>query len=110
LLGPYNLLNVHPSLLLELAPSWTLGLDSVFFWRQSTGDGVYDNAGNLLRSGAGSGARDIGTQFDVTLTFAPDRTFETTIGWSTFLAGDFLRDTGSDDTVHFAYAEATFVF
>lgn len=44
------------------------------------------------------------------MSWAPDRTLDTTIGWPTFLAGDFLRDTGADETVHFAYVETRFVF
>jgi len=110
LLGPYNLVNLQPSLALELAKAWKLELASVFYWRESEGDGIYDNGGNLLRGDGGSAARYIGTQFDVVLGFKPDRTFDVTLSWSTLWPGAFIRDTGPDETVYFASAELRFLF
>jgi hypothetical protein len=110
LIGPANLVNVHPSLTLALAPDWTLELASVLFWRESTGDGIYDAGGGLLRAGGGSDERAIGTQFDATLTFAPHRTLEVSLGYSTFLPGAFFEDTGTDDTLHFLGIEVLFRF
>jgi hypothetical protein len=110
LLGPYNLIDVHPSLELALSDPWTLGFAGVCYWRESDGDGVYDNGGNLLLGDAGSSARHVGTQFDVVLEFAPDRTFDVTLSWSTFLPGTFVRAAASDETVNFVSVEARFVF
>ena len=110
LLGPSNLVDLHPSIDLEFAPGWTLGLSSVFYWRQSTGDGIYDNGSNLLRDDGGSDARWIGSQYEAVLTFAPDRTFEVALAWSTLLPGTFIRNTGPDETVNFASVEMKLTF
>jgi Alginate export len=54
LLGPYNLINLHPSIGVALGAGWSLSVASVFYWRESTGDGIYDVAGNLIRGDQGS--------------------------------------------------------
>ena len=73
LLGPYNLINLHPSIGIELGAGWALSLASVFYWRQSTGDGIYDNGGNLIRGDLGNKARFIGTQVEVVLEYEYSR-------------------------------------
>jgi hypothetical protein len=51
LIGPANLIDVHPSLGLHPMPQVTVSADWDVFWRQSLQDGIYGNAVNLLRSG-----------------------------------------------------------
>ena len=60
LLGPYNLMDLHPSVELNLTPSLKLTTDADFFWRQSIHEGIYEIPGNLLESGGGTAARYIG--------------------------------------------------
>ncbi len=60
LVGPTNLINLHPSLTLSPADRLTLTIDWDFFWRESIHDGVYNNAGALVRSGRNSASRAIG--------------------------------------------------
>lgn len=109
-IGPFNLINLHPSLELQLAPEWTAMLGSVFYWRESTGDGIYNNGGILLRGDGGSKERFIGTQLDAALTFKPSRMFDVTLVYSTLLPGAFIRDTGPDNTIHFATVETRLLF
>ena len=110
LIGPYNLVDLHPSLELHVAEAWTIGIASVLYWRQSVDDGVYDIAGGVLRGSGGSGERHVGTQWDLTLDYEPDRCWSISIALSTFVAGSFLRATGPDESVHYAGAELRFVF
>jgi hypothetical protein len=110
LLGPHNRINLQPSLDLTLTDQWSLGFASVFYWRESTGDGIYDNGGTLLRPDGGSDARYIGTQLDVVLTYAPRRGLDTTFRYSTFLPGAFIDATGPSETVHFLSAELRYWF
>ncbi len=56
MIGPYNLINLHPTLTLRLSNQWALQGSAVFYWRESLGDGIYDNAGNLVRR-SGNAAR-----------------------------------------------------
>jgi len=108
LLGPYNLIDVHPSLALELEGGWSLELGTVLFWRESTGDGLYDNGGNLLRASSGSAERFAGTQLDATLGWQIDRHLDLSLSGSYFAAGAFLQDTGPSEDVAFVSLELRF--
>lgn len=110
LLGPYNLINLHPSLEFNLSERWSASLAGVFYWRENTGDGIYDNSGNLVRSDAGSRARFIGTQSELLLNYHPSRNLELELAVSRFEPGRFIEETGSSKPAWFASAEIRFVF
>ncbi len=106
LIGPANLINLHPSLTLDLGSGWTLGTAAIFYWRQSLQDGVYGVAGNLLRPAGGSRSRYIGTQADVVLGWEVSRHLSFEAAYSVFRPGSFIRDMGRAETVHFFGLEA----
>lgn len=106
LIGPSNLINLHPSLTLDLGSGWTLGTAAILYWRQSLRDGVYGVAGNLLRPAGASRSRYIGTQADVVLGWEVSRNLSFEAAYSVFRPGGFIRDTGRADTVHFFGLEA----
>ncbi|WP_185812690.1 alginate export family protein, partial [Stenotrophomonas maltophilia] len=99
--GPSNLINLHPSLELDLGGGWSLASAVVFYWRQSTRDGVYGVVGNLLRPAGNSRARYIGTQADLVLGREISRQLSVEAAYSIFRPGRFIRDTGRADTAHF---------
>jgi hypothetical protein len=110
LLGPYNLINLHPSIGVDLGAGWSLGVASVFYWRQSTGDGIYDTAGNLIRGDGGSKARFIGTQVEAVLEYEYSRNLGFLVSYSQFRPGRYIKETGPSETVHFAGTEIEFRF
>jgi len=110
LLGPYNLVNVHPTLLLNLTGKLTLDVASVFYWRYSTHDGIYDNAGNVIRDGADSGKRFIGSQLEALFTYAFIREIEASASYSVFIPGSFIDDTGPGKVVQFVGLEVGYKF
>ena len=65
LIGPANLIDVHPSLDLQPTPHVTVSADWDVFWRESLHDGLYGNAVHLVRSGQRSRARSIGSQASI---------------------------------------------
>jgi hypothetical protein len=89
----------------DLGSGWSLSGALVFYWRESLGDGVYGNAGNLLRSADGSRARHIGTQADVVLAWEASRTLSFEFAYSAFSSGRFIEETGPAETVHFVGVE-----
>jgi hypothetical protein len=105
LIGPRNLLNLHPIVGIDLGQGWSLRGAAVFYWRESLGDGVYDNPGNLIRASDGSRARYIGTQGEVVLGWSPARGVEFEVAYAVFGPGRFIEETGSSKTVHFVGAE-----
>jgi hypothetical protein len=110
LLGPYNLINVHPAVSFKLSESVTLDLATAFYWRYSTDDGIYANSGRLLRADSGSDARYIGTQAEASLIWSPDRYLEVLVSYGIFSAGPFIEETGPDEVVHFVGIEARYWF
>ena len=61
LLGPYNLIDVHPILTVTISEEWELRAAAALYWRESSEDGLYDNGGGLIRPDRGREARFIGT-------------------------------------------------
>jgi hypothetical protein len=110
LIGPANLIDVHPSLELHPMPQVTVSADWDVFWRQSLQDGVYGNAVNLLRSGQQSRARLIGSQVSVQAEWQVEHHTTLTVVYSHFLAGPFLRETGPGRDVDYASAWVTYKF
>ncbi|PSJ40652.1 alginate export family protein [Allosphingosinicella deserti] len=107
-IGPYNIVNLHPALELDLGRGFGASLAGVRYWRQSRGDGIYDMGGALLRAGAGTKARHIGTQTEAVLTWTPHPLLSFSASGSMFAAGDFLRRTGPHRNIRMIALEAMF--
>ncbi|HLM38794.1 MAG TPA: alginate export family protein [Microvirga sp.] len=110
LVGPSNLINLHPNLTLHLNDQWTLSGGAVFYWRESLGDGIYDTGGNIVRASDVSRARYIGTQADLVLGWEPVRWFSAELAYSVFAPGEFIEDTGPFKTAHFVGFETAVKF
>jgi hypothetical protein len=92
----------------RIAKDVELGAQALFHWRASLGDGIYNVPGLLVRTGAGSRARRVGTQGSVSITWSPARTFDVKATYGLFDAGHFLEETGPARTTHFFGAQARF--
>ncbi|MEZ4963513.1 MAG: alginate export family protein [Saprospiraceae bacterium] len=91
LIGPANLMDVHPSLGFSFGEQWSLDLDWDFFWRHKLEDGIYFPSGRLNLPGSGSKERFIGHQPGVQLGFAVNRFFELEASYFRFFPGGFLK-------------------
>lgn len=110
LIGPANHIDVHPQLDLALRRNITLILDWDCFWRESTHDGIYGPAVNLIQSGQTSDARYVGNQAEAMLEWRVDRHFTFTVDYAHFIAGDFLKQTTPDKDVDYLSVWITFRF
>jgi hypothetical protein len=110
LLGPYNLINLHPSLALELHKHWSATLSAIFYWRENTGDGIYDNAGNLVRADGSSTERYIGGQAEFLINYHPSRNLEIECAVSHFTPSSFIEETGRSADAIFVSAEIRLTF
>jgi len=104
LIGPANLIDVHPALDLRLTRDLILTGTWDIFWRESRRDGIYNSALALLRSGQKSRDRFIGHQAEVQLEWRIDRHLSLTVNYAHFFAGPFLKDTGPAHDVDYATA------
>lgn len=110
LLGPYNLMDVHPSLELKLPFELLATVDADFFWRHSTRDGIYDVPGFLIVSGRGSRARNVGRAIKGSLEWQANKQLSFEAEYQYFWAGRFLREVGRPQPVEFFAIWATYRF
>ncbi|MCW5559086.1 MAG: alginate export family protein, partial [Verrucomicrobiae bacterium] len=108
LVGPANLVDVHPGIELKLTPRLTFFGDWDFFWRQTAGDGLYSNALRLVRAGDQTDARYIGSQVQAMLQWNISKHFAATVVYAHFFAGEFLKETPPGNDVNYASAWLTF--
>lgn len=110
LLGPYNLMDLHPSVELQIARNVKLIPDADFFWRHSTRDGIYSIPGGLLQSGRNATARYIGAHASGQLEWSLTRHMALTALYLHFFPGDFLRQAPPNRPVNFVALWITYKF
>lgn len=110
IIGPANFIDLHPVVEIHPTGTFTVSIDSDFYWRQSRRDGVYGPALNLIRSGKATDARAIGVQPSVRGEWRADRhwTFVATVAY--FVAGKFLRQSGPGKNLTYFTSWATYLF
>ena len=97
LIGPANLIDVHPIYRMALSERISLLVDYDLFWRHSLNDGVYGPNVALIRSAEGTSSRFIGHQPGFEVAWAISRYVEWTVEGSYFVTGRFFTETGSGD-------------
>lgn len=90
--GPANLIDVHPSVRFNLFSRFSVNLDWDFFWRHQIGDGIYFPSNRLNIPGSASEERFIGHQTGIQLGTAINRFLEVEASYFYFFAGPFLQD------------------
>jgi hypothetical protein len=110
LLGPYNHIDIHPSIEFEIRKNVSLTPDADFFWRESLHDGIYGVAGNLLKAGQKSDARYIGSHVAAQIEWRANRHLTYTAMYLHFFPGAFLRETPPGLGVNFVATWLTYKF
>ncbi len=110
LIGPANFMDLNPCIDLHIADHATLIFDWDFFWRESTRDGLYNNAVVLVRSGKTTDARFIGSMAQAQLFWDIDRHLSYVAIYGHFFAGRFLRESGPGEDVDYFTTWLTYKF
>jgi hypothetical protein len=110
LIGPANLIDIHPSAELHVTQSVSVSLDWDFFWRESQHDGIYGPAVNLVRSGQTSSARYIGSQPSLRTEWRPSRHWTVAATYAHFYAGSFIQQSGPGHDVDYFSTWITYLF
>ena len=94
LIGPYNLLDIHPYIQFNLTKRLVFAEDYDMFWRMNRNDGLYAVNGRILYSGNAGNAKQIGRQLGSELQYTINKYlyFRQELTW--FSAGDFLKQAG----------------
>jgi hypothetical protein len=101
LIGPLNLVDMHPALTLKPIEDLAITLDWDFFWRESLGDGLYAPSTALQVPGAGNPARYVGSQGAVLVEWRATRHLGLGATYSRLFAGPFLDAAGLGNDVDF---------
>lgn len=110
ILGPLNLIDVHPMARLQLSDTTSFEAAWTWYWRTSKQDGVYGSGLNLIQDSAGSEARYIGNELSVLFEWQIDRHLAFTTSFSHFFAETFLTATGPGEDVDYVMAMVTYRF
>jgi hypothetical protein len=110
LIGPSNFIDLNPSV--QFHPWSVVGVTANcdFFWRESTHDGIYNNAVALVRSDSNSEARYIGSQPQLQLEWLIDRHTTLVAIYAHFFAGAFLKQSGPGADVDYLTTWLTYKF
>jgi hypothetical protein len=101
LIGPLNLVDVHPALTLKPVEDLEITLDWDFFWRESLADGLYQPSTALQVPGAGNPASYVGSQAALLVQWQADRHAALGATYSHLFAGPFLQLAGLGHDVDF---------
>lgn len=92
LVGPSNLIDLHPYLTLAITDKLTAQADVVFNWRYSLKDGIYRPGGNFNTAGSISDHRFIGTTYLLSADYQFNKQLSFSAGGQYFRVGDFIKD------------------
>lgn len=110
LIGPSNLIDIHPNINFDLNEKLSLGIDYDIFWRQTISDGLYAPNMQLLYSGKNTTERFIGTQLISNLDYAMNNFLSFTLETGWFNAGSFLKEVGTGKDYFYAALTVQFKF
>lgn len=111
LIGPSNLIDLHPYITLALTDQLTVQTDVVFNWRYSTNDGIYRPSGNFNAAGSISDHRFIGTTYLLSAEYAFNKQLSFSCGGQYFKVGRFIKDiVPIPDNSAFFNAQVSFKF
>lgn len=101
LIGPANLIDLHPYLETGITTSVSLMIDYDLFWRYSKADGVYGPDGELMYSGDGQRSK-IGNQLGLSAEYVPNEHLSLAFEFTWFEAGSHLKEISSGADVIFS--------
>ena len=109
-IGPSNLIDVHPSVSLELHKNIVWVIDYDMFWRYSARDGIYAPNVAMIYPAGTSNALKIGRQLESEIVYQPNQYlyFRAEITW--FQASDYLKSSGTGKDIIFTGITAQLKF
>ncbi len=103
LFGRRNLIDLQPSVQINLPGKITVTPNTAFFWRESTEDGLYSaGSGPVIVTGRKSSARFIGSQVAVQLKWTVNRHTTVFGEYMHFFPGDFLKQSTPGRNINYA--------
>jgi hypothetical protein len=108
--GWSNIIDFRLRLTARPAEKWFVSLDYHHFRRpEELGDWI-NAAGDKIRDGAAGADNHLGDEIDLVIKWTPLKAFSLVFGYSIFIPGGFVDDTGEDPVSQFFYLQARLLF
>lgn len=102
LIGPANLIDLHPSLSSKIFKNLVVNMDYDVFWRASQNDGMYAPNVSKIYSGKNISAQYIGQQYSTDIVYTPNHFLYFRAEFTWFDTGSFLKMAGEGKDILFA--------
>ncbi|MBC7924351.1 MAG: alginate export family protein [Bryobacteraceae bacterium] len=109
-LGPYNLMDLHPQVQVDISKSISIASGVDVFWRHSTRDGLYNVPGVPIVPGTGSDARFVGHAVKLGVEWNANQHLSFESEYQRLFSGKFLREQSRPRSVDFFALWATLRF
>lgn len=110
LIGPSNLVDMHPSLSISITKNLNIGFDYDIFWRYSSNDGLYGVNSSLIYSGRNISSKYIGDQSAFNLVYTPNNSLSFSAEFTWFDTGSYLKAAGAGRDILFTGVTAQLKF
>lgn len=110
LIGPSNLIDIHPSIELQLNDDLVFSADYDVFWRHSIHDGIYQTNSTLLYTGVGTSQRYIGSQLAAQFEYEVQKWLIVQLEGTWFDAQDYLKEVTPGKDIFYAGTSVTLRF
>ncbi|MCM0667635.1 alginate export family protein [Flavobacterium tyrosinilyticum] len=109
LIGPSNLIDVHPFLECQLTRKLFFNMDYDVFWRASSSDAIYQPNVSILFDSSGSSSKRIGNQLGASFNYEFNKYLIFTIEGTWFKSGNFIKDVSNGKDMLFTAATLTLI-
>lgn len=110
LVGWSNVLDLRVNVTLRPRERWTITID-FHHLRRPEETGAWVNAGGaVIRPGLAGSDGHLGDEVDLTVVWKPNDPLSFLLGYSIFVPGGFVEETGGDPTAHFLYVQTRVKF
>ncbi len=110
LIGPANLVDIHPEFSVSPTETLSLTFDWDIFWRYQIEDGVYGPNASLFREAGNYDGNFLGHQPGIEAAFKLSRYWEMSLEASYFIASDYWEATGEGENVFHTAITTAFKF
>jgi hypothetical protein len=110
LVGPANLVDLHPSINLYFTEKLSFDFDYDIFWRYSSHDGMYGPNASMIYSGENISSKFIGQQYSSVIGYEASKFLSFAGEFTFFKTGQFLKQASPGKNIGFACITAELKF
>lgn len=110
LIGPSNLIDIHPFVECQLTQKLNFYVDYDMFWRASENDAIYQPNGAILFASSNSTSKKIGNQLGASFEYTFNKYLNFTLEGTWFNSGTFIQDVSNGKDILFTASTLTLIF